>query len=311
MNIVFAGTPSFTLPCLDALVQSKHYLMAIYTQPDRPAGRGQKLLPSPVKTWAKTHDIPVYQPLNFKHQTEIDELAALQPDIMVVIAYGLILPKSVLNIPRYGCINVHASLLPRWRGASPIQHAILHGDKKTGITIMQMDSGMDTGATLATVSCPVLPEETTGSLHDKLAQLAISPLLTVLDSIVAGHLHPIPQDVNLANYAPKIQKQDALIHWQHPADTIAAQIRAFHPWPIAHTHAGLHPLKIHQARVLEKTSSAAPGTIIDINKEGIQVATGQKILLIERLQFPGGKAISAADYQNANQEKLLINMVLL
>lgn len=310
MNIVFAGTPQFTLPSLEALAQSNHQLSAIYTQPDRPAGRGHKLQASPVKIWAETHNLPVYQPVNFKTQASIDELAALAPDIMVVIAYGLILPQKILTIPRYGCINVHASLLPRWRGASPIQQAILQNDAETGITIMQMDEGMDTGAMLASVSCPIETHDTASDLHDKLAQLASSPLLTVLDAIASGKQHPMPQENHEATYAPKIKKEDAAINWQHSAVNINCQIRAFNPWPMAYTHANQTTVRIHQARVINNTSSATPGTIIAINKDGMQVATGDKILLIEQLQFAGGKAISVADLLNANHHQLVMGQLL-
>lgn len=310
MNIVFAGTPHFTLPCLDALAHSEHKLKAIYTQPDRPAGRGHKLQPSPVKVWAETHEIPVYQPLNFKTPEAIDAFSALDPDILIVIAYGLILPRAILAIPRYGCINVHASLLPRWRGASPIQHAILHDDAVSGITLMQMDEGMDTGALFATASCPISNQETAETLHDKLAQLASTPLLTLLDNLSGGHLIPEPQDNQFATYAPKINKEDATIRWQDTAMKIDCQIRAFSPWPIAYTHANEVTVRIHKARVLDETSNATPGTIIAINKEGLQVATGQKTLLIERLQFAGGKAMSVSEWLNAKHLQLHINQVL-
>ncbi|HAU1882018.1 TPA: methionyl-tRNA formyltransferase, partial [Legionella pneumophila] len=186
LTVVFAGTPEFGLPCLDALIQSRHHLKAVYTQPDRPAGRGRKLQESPVKEWAINHQIPVYQPLNFKNQEAVDELSALKPDVMVVIAYGLILPKAVLEIPRLGCINVHASLLPRWRGASPIQHAILHGDAESGVTIMQMDVGLDTGPMLCKATCPVTSSDTAGSLHDKLAKMSVKPLLDVLEALASN-----------------------------------------------------------------------------------------------------------------------------
>ena len=310
MNIVFAGTPLFTLPSLEALAQSNHHLTAIYTQPDRPAGRGHKLQASPVKIWAEMHNLSVYQPVNFKTQASINELAALAPDIIVVIAYGLILPRTILTIPQYGCINVHASLLPRWRGASPIQQAILQDDAESGITIMQMDEGMDTGAMLASVSCPIETHDTAGDLHDKLAQLASKPLLAVLDAIASRIQHPTPQENHEATYAPKIKKEDAAINWQHSAVKINCQIRAFNPWPIAYTHANQTTVRIHQARVINQTSMARPGTIIAINKDGMQIATGDKILLIEQLQFAGGKPISVADVLNANHHQLVIGQLL-
>lgn len=310
MNIVFAGTPQFALPSLDAIFQSEHQLLAIYTQPDRPAGRGHKLQPSPIKLWALEHELPVYQPTNFKPQENINDLAALSPDIMIVIAYGLILPRSILEIPKYGCINVHASLLPQWRGASPIQHAILNNDTESGITIMQMDSGMDTGDILATISCPIEHQDTAGTLHDKLAQLAPTVLLNILNQITKEKLTPEPQNNAMATYAPKINKEDASIDWQQSAVHIDCQIRAFNPWPIAYTHANGETIRIHQARTLNTPCGEAPGTILAINKEGIQVATGQHVLLIETLQFAGGKVLKVADWLNAHYNKLHTNQVL-
>lgn len=310
MNIVFAGTPHFALPCLDALLHSKHQMMAVYTQPDRPAGRGHQLQASPVKVWAEAHDLPVYQPLNFKNQKDIDELSALQPDIMIVIAYGLILPKAVLDIPRYGCINVHASLLPRWRGASPIQQAILHGDTESGITLMQLDVGMDTGPILAKATCAIGPHETAGSLHDQLAQLAGVPLIDVLNAIAKGGAEAKPQNSNGVTYAPKINKDDANINWQKSALEIDRQIRAFNPWPIAFTHVGDEVVRIHQAQVIDVESQVFPGTIISLNKEGLQIATGKQVLLIERIQFAGGKAITITDYLNSSRQSLSISEVL-
>jgi methionyl-tRNA formyltransferase len=311
LNIVFAGTPHFALPCLDAIAQSnEHQLIAVYTQPDRPAGRGHKLQPSPVKQWALAHDIPVYQPLNFKTQETIDELTALSPDILVVIAYGLILPNAVLNIPRFGCVNVHASLLPRWRGASPIQQAILNHDAETGITIMQMDTGMDTGAMLKIVTCPISDQDTAEHLSHKLERLAPMPLLSVLENLANGTQKSTPQDNHLASYAPKIHKHDAAICWEQTAQTIDCQIRAFNPWPIAYTIANEDILKIHEARVIDVDCTERPGTILDINTEGIHVATGHQVLLIQRLQFAGGKIITVADWLNANRNQISVNQVL-
>lgn len=299
LNIVFAGTPEFGLPCLDALACATHRVSAIYTQPDRPAGRGRHLQPSAVKTWALAHAIPVYQPVNFKTPEAREELAALQPDLMVVIAYGLLLPPSVLSIPRLGCINVHASLLPRWRGASPIQQAILQGDEKTGVTIMQMDTGLDTGACLTTATCSIDKQETAASLHDKLAQLAPAPLLTTIAALAQGTAVATPQDASHATYAPKITKLDANINWQAEAITIERQIRAFTPWPIAYTQLGDTLLRIHQAQCIEGNTQAAPGTIISINKEEMLVATGKGLLQVHKLQFAGSKVITVNDWINA------------
>ncbi|KTC94315.1 methionyl-tRNA formyltransferase [Legionella erythra] len=310
LNIVFAGTPEFGLPCLDALSRSSHHLIAVYTQPDRPAGRGRQLQPSAVKKWALNHQLPVYQPLNFKNPEAVDELAALKPDLMVVIAYGLILPRSVLATPRLGCINVHASLLPRWRGASPIQHAILHGDKQSGVTIMQMDVGLDTGDGLIEVSCELSDRETAVSLHDKLAEMSPEALLEAIDALATGRAQPVPQNNDLATYAGKINKDHARIDWHQSAITIDRQIRAFNPWPVAYTQAGEDMLRIHQAQIEPGTSSAVPGTILSIDKKGMVVATKEGKLCIEILQFPGGKAMPVADWMNAPRAGLLINRVL-
>ncbi len=311
LNIVFAGTPAFTLACLDALDASHHTLSAVYTQPDRPAGRGRTLQASAVKTWAEAHQKPVYQPLHFKDQDTIAELAALKPDILVVIAYGLILPQAVLDLPRLGCINVHASLLPRWRGASPIQHAILHGDAQTGVTIMQMDAGMDTGTMLTQVSCPVQTDDTAESLHDRLAEMAAAPLLATLDALALGLAHAEQQNSALATYAPKIKKEDALIDWSQPAKVIDRKIRAYHPWPIAHTHINEQVLRIHQARVEAHLSTAeSPGTVLSIDKHGMLVETGSQALRIERIQFSGAKAMSVSDWLNAGRTQLHINAIL-
>lgn len=310
LNIVFAGTPEFTLPCLKALAASRHHVQAVYTQPDRPAGRGRALHASAVKTWADAHHLPVYQPINFKDSQAIAELAALAPDILVVIAYGLILPQAVLNIPRLGCINVHASILPRWRGASPIQQAILQGDQETGVTIMQMDAGMDTGAMLIQASCPIHSDDTAESLHDRLAELSAAPLLETLDLLAAGHAQVEQQDQALATYAPKIKKEDAAINWHKPAIEIDRQIRAYNPWPIAWTKIGDEVLRIHRARVIEQKPTKKPGTILSIDKHGMLVATGEQALLVERLQFAGGKAMSVADWLNAGRRQLHTHLIL-
>ena len=310
LNIVFAGTPAFTLPCLDALAASHHTLRAVYTQPDRPAGRGRALQASAVKTWAEAHQKPIYQPLDFKAPETLAELAALKPDILVVIAYGLILPQAVLDLPRLGCINVHASLLPRWRGASPIQHAILHGDAQTGITIMQMDAGMDTGAMLTQASCSIHAHDTAKTLHDRLAEIAAAPLLSTLDALALGVAHAEQQNSALATYAPKINKEDALINWSQPAQVIDQKIRAFNPWPIAYTHIDEDVLRIHQARVEAHPSSEKPGTVLSIDKHGLLVATGSQALMVERIQFSGAKAMSVKDWLNAKRTQLHLHAML-
>ncbi|MCW8409762.1 methionyl-tRNA formyltransferase [Legionella sp. PATHC035] len=309
LNIIFAGTPEFGLPCLDALLHSAHHIQAIYTQPDRPAGRGRKLQASAVKEWALTQNIPIYQPLNFKNPEAISELAALKPDVMIVIAYGLILPKAVLDIPRLGCINVHASLLPRWRGAAPIQSAILHGDTETGVTIMQMDVGMDTGAMLRKVSCSLTASETAQSLHDKLAQISAQPLLHTLDELANQTIQPEIQNNELATYAHKIKKEDACINWHHSAIEIDRLIRAFNPWPIAYTPFEHETLRIHQAQIVALQAQHAPGTVVHLDKKGMLVATGDQGLLIEKIQFPGGKIISIADWLNSSKSQARVGYV--
>lgn len=312
LRIVFAGTPEFTLPCLSALARSKHQLLAIYTQPDRPSGRGRQLHASAVKQWALQNQLPIYQPVHFKEEQCLNELALLKPDVLVVIAYGLILPKTLLSIPRLGCINVHASLLPRWRGASPIQHAILHGDKQTGVTIMQMDAGMDTGDLLTTVPCSIEPHETAGQLHDKLAQLAVKPLLLTLEQLALEQSTPQKQDNAHATYAGKIQKKDANIQWHKTAQEIDNQIRAFNPWPIAYTQVDDVTLRIYEANVIDYSSSAIPGTILALNKNGLLVATGSptQALLIKSIQFPGAKIVSVAEWLNANHSKRFVGLIL-
>ena len=309
LNIVFAGTPEFGLPCLDALAQSRHHIRAVYTQPDRPAGRGRKLQASAVKIWAKEQNIPVFQPLNFKNDEDVSRLAQLQPDVLIVIAYGLILPKKVLDIPKLGCINVHASLLPRWRGAAPIQRAILEGDPSTGVSIMQMDVGMDTGAVYKQASCPITPEDTSASLHQKLAQLAVSPLLSTLDEIIQGTAQAVSQQHELALHAGKISKEDAPIQWHQSAQAISRAIHAFYPWPIATTLFNGELLRIHKASATEIECSQAPGSIIRIDKQGIGLATGNNMLLIESIQSPGGKVLSSTQWIQSRKNQIQIGSV--
>lgn len=311
LRIVFAGTPAFGVPCLDALHASPHELVAIYTQPDRPAGRGRKLQASAVKSWALEHNIPVQQPLNFRDENTVAQLAALQPDILIVIAYGLILPASVLAIPRLGCVNVHASLLPAYRGASPIQQSILHGDAITGVTIMQMDVGLDTGDMLHQAICEITPHDTAETLHDKLAQLSAKPLLETIQALAAGTANPEKQDNARATYAHKIEKEHALINWHHSAASIDCQIRAFNPWPIAWTQANDEILRIHQAVLTDKTcNDCKPGTILAIDKNGITVATGDSVMVLQKIQFPGGKVLAVSDWLNAAKKTLFPGLIL-
>ena len=311
LRIVFAGTPEFAASALRALLGTRHSVVAVYSQPDRPAGRGRELKPGPVKGVALEHSIPVCQPLSLRTPEAQAELAALQPDLMVVAAYGLLLPQAVLDTPRLGCINIHASLLPRWRGAAPIQRAILAGDAETGITIMQMDKGLDTGAMLYKLACPITAADTGSSLHDRLAVLGGEALLHVLAAIDAG-TPPVPeaQDGSLATYAAKLSKEEALIDWQRPAAELERQVRAFNDWPVAYTVIGGQSLRVWQARALDETAGAQPGTILRADRGGLAVATGAGVLLLAQLQLPGGKALPVAELLNSRRELLAAGTVL-
>ena len=301
LTIGFAGTPAFGLHALRALQASPHHLKAVYTQPDRPAGRGRKLQASPIKLFANEHHLPLFQPLNFKQDDDVAALKALNLDLLIVIAYGLILPTRVLELPRYGCINVHASLLPRWRGASPIQQSILHGDKETGITIMQMDKGMDTGDILTMKSIPIEAVDTTQTLHDKLAVLAIEPLLETIDAIANGQIHPMSQQASEATYAPKITKDDAHLRWSQHTDVIDRQIRAYQPWPVAYTYFQNDVIRIHAAQKKHIHVEASSGSIVACHKTGISVATSDGIIQITHLQSPGGKILAVHEWLQAHQ----------
>jgi len=299
LRIIFAGTPEFAAEHLKALLDSRHQVVAVYSQPDRPAGRGKKLTASPVKEVALANEIPVYQPLNFKSPEAVAELAALDADLMVVVAYGLILPKVVLNTPRLGCINVHASILPRWRGAAPIQRAIEAGDNETGVTIMQMDVGLDTGDMLIKAFCPILSDDTGGSLHDKLISIGTPALIEALDLIESGAIKPEKQDDNLSNYAPKLSKEEAALNWQLSAAELERQVRAFNPFPVAHTKpAGASDdqrIRVWAATASDKTSNATPGSITQISSEGLWIACKNGQLVLELLQLPGKKAMSVSE----------------
>lgn len=298
LKIIFAGTPEFADVSLRALIDAKYDIIAVYTRQDKPAGRGQKLMASPVKQTALAHHIPVIQPKTLRDLAAQEELAALKPDLMIVAAYGLILPQAVLDIPRLGCINIHGSLLPRWRGAAPIHRAILAGDTTTGITIMQMDAGLDTGAMLYKADCPITSTDTGGSLHDKMAELGADSLLQVLPQLENKLLNAQIQDNTLATYAHKLEKEEAKIDWQQPAAILTNQIRAFNPWPVAHCQIGEQPLRIWQAQALDQQTEAAPGTIVHADKNGIDVATGEGILRLLSLQLSGQKILSVADILN-------------
>ena len=298
LRIIFAGTPDFATVHLKALVDSDHEVVAVYSQPDRPAGRGKKLQPSPVKQVALEHDIPVYQPLNFKDEADVDTLKSLNADVMVVVAYGLLLPKNVLDAPKYGCLNVHASLLPRWRGAAPIQRCIEAGDMVTGITIMQMDIGLDTGDMLSKVTTGINLDDTGGTLHDRLASMGPDALLKTLSDVEAGTLNPEAQNDALANYAHKLSKQEALLDWHQDAAVLARRIRAFNPFPMAYTLLGDERIRVHAADAVEKATQLAPGTIANVTADGIEVACNEGVLRLTRIQLAGKKPMSVAEVIN-------------
>ncbi|CAB1261151.1 methionyl-tRNA formyltransferase [Vibrio cholerae] len=302
LRIVFAGTPDFAARHLAALLSSEHEIIAVYTQPDRPAGRGKKLTASPVKTLALEHNVPVYQPENFKSDESKQQLAALNADLMVVVAYGLLLPKVVLDTPKLGCINVHGSILPRWRGAAPIQRSIWAGDNETGVTIMQMDVGLDTGDMLKIATLPIEASDTSASMYDKLAELGPQALLECLQDIAQGTAVAVKQDDGLANYAHKLSKEEARINWSDAATHIERCIRAFNPWPMSHFEVAENSIKVWQARVETQAVTQAPGTIVQADKSGIYVATGQGVLVLESLQIPGKKALPVQDILNARAD---------
>ncbi|MDX2299780.1 MAG: methionyl-tRNA formyltransferase [Xanthomonadaceae bacterium] len=299
-RVVFAGTPEFAVPSLRA-VAAHSELLAVYTQPDRPAGRGRALSASPVKQTAQALGVPVLQPETLRDAAAQEALRALAPDLLVVVAYGLILPKAVLEIPRYGCWNVHASLLPRWRGAAPIQRAIEAGDSETGVCLMQMARGLDTGPVLLRLTTPIAESDTGGSLHDRLAELGAQALRDGLALLRAG-LRPLatPQADDGVSYAHKLDKAEARLDWAQPATALARKVRAFHPWPIAEAELDGERLRIHAALALPESSpSAAPGSVVRAGRDGIDVACGEGTLRLLTVQREGGKPLAARDYLNA------------
>ncbi len=299
-RIIYAGTPDFATPPLRALLDAGHQVVGVYTQPDRPAGRGRKASASPVKQCALEAGLPVCQPLNFRDEAAIEELEAFAADLMIVAAYGLILPQRVLDAPRLGCINIHASLLPRWRGAAPIQRAILAGDDESGITIMRMEAGLDTGPMLHKATCPIQAEDTGGELHDRLAALGAEALMAALPGILDGSLKGEVQDDALANYAKKLEKQEATIDWSQSAAQIDRQIRAFNPWPVAQTPLGEKMLRVWRATPMAREANAEPGMVVACTRDGVDVASGDGVLRILQLQLPGKRAMHSIDFVNAH-----------
>lgn len=299
MDLIFAGTPPFAVPALAALQANDHRILAVYTQPDRPAGRGRRLAESAVKQYARAHGLEVRQPPDLKGRAA--EIAALRPDAMIVIAYGVLLPPDILAIPKFGCINVHASLLPRWRGAAPIARALEAGDVVTGVTIMQMEAGLDTGPMLLKRETAIGDQDTAASLHDRLSLLGADALVEALEELARGSVVPEVQDDKLACYARKLKKEEAVIDWTQPAAVLGRRVRAFNPWPVASTTRAGRALRIWEARVDERDAGETPGTLVGATAEGIAVACGRGTLLLTRIQAEGGKPLSAAEFLNGNR----------
>ncbi|WP_027967640.1 methionyl-tRNA formyltransferase [Halomonas halocynthiae] len=310
LRVIFAGTPDFAAASLTALLDSHHQVIAVYTQPDRPAGRGRKLTPSPVKQLATQHDITVYQPLSLKEADAQQALAALDADVMVVVAYGLILPRTILETPRLGCINVHASLLPRWRGAAPLQRAIEAGDDESGVTLMQMDEGLDTGDMLRVARTPITDTTTGGELHDSLAALGGKALLHTLDDMAQGNAVATPQPEQGVTYAAKLTKAEAELDFYQDAAQLAARIRAFNPWPVAWCVLGddrLRLLMAHVGHLDEGESPSAPGTLLAHHESFLRIAcgaSGDQVLCVSQAQLPGGKVMPVYDLLLARAERL-------
>jgi methionyl-tRNA formyltransferase len=302
LKILFAGTPEFAAKHLQALLDTKYEICAVITQPDKPSGRGRKIQINPVKQLALDFNIPIHQPKTLRDDKIQNIIKDLQPDIIIDVACGLFIPKEILDLPPYGCINVHPSLLPRWRGASPIQKAILAGDKITGVSIMLMDEGLDTGAVFLQKKYSIKNTDTAADLHKNLADLSIEALLEVLPKIINHTITPTKQNDADASYAKKITKEEAKINWTKSALELDREIRSFNPWPISFTEIGKQIVRIWQATPLDKTTTEKPGTIIQLNKQGINVATGDGLLRILKMQFPNGKILSIADILNSKKD---------
>jgi methionyl-tRNA formyltransferase len=297
--IIFAGTPEFAVPSLRMLLASKHEICAVYTQPDRPAGRGRKLQPSPVKVLAVEAGIPVFQPINLKSEIDLQQLRDLKPDLMVVVAYGMILPQAVLDIPKFGCINVHGSLLPRWRGAAPIQRAVMAGDEKTGVTIMRIIHKLDAGDMLHKEECGITAQDTSGDLYDRLAELGAVGLEKVLAQLESGTFHAEKQDESLVIYAEKLTKTEAFLDWSQAAEQLARTVRGLNPWPVAQTLYEGQVLRIWQAEAIASDFKADSGTVICTSKT-LDVATGDGLLRLHEVQLPGGKRLSIQAFLSAH-----------
>jgi len=306
LRIVFAGTPEFAASHLAALLQSEHSIIGVYTQPDRPAGRGQKPVASAVKQLATLHNLPIFQPLSLKESSAQEELLALKPDLLVVVAYGLILPQAVLDIPRLGCINSHASLLPRWRGAAPIQRAIEVGDSETGITVMQMEAGLDSGPMLLKIKTPILPTDTAETLHQRLSEIGPLAVLQAINQLVAGSFIAEPQTEALVCYAHKLQKEQGAVDWSRPAIELERRIRAFTPAPGSYSLLNGQRIKILGAELA--SGQGAPGEVLSVSKEALLVACAEGALRLTHLQLPGGKPLAFAELINSRREQFAVGM---
>lgn len=301
LTIVFGGTPEFAVPALDALLSAGHRIAAVYTQPDRPAGRGRHVAQSAIKQAAVRYGLTVEQPATLRDPDAAARLASYRPDVMVVVAYGLLLPKPILDTPRLGCVNIHGSILPRWRGAAPVQRALLAGDVETGVSIMRMDVGLDTGPVLSTSVTPLGPRETAATLHDRLASLGARALVDTLPKYAAGALLPQPQPEAGATYAHKLRKEEAAIDWTRSAIEIDRQVRAFNPWPVAETRWRDQQLRVWESVPLDLNANALPGTVVSAEANGIVVAAGSAALNVTRVQLAGRKQMSAAEFLNAHR----------
>ena len=315
MKVIFAGTPDFSVIALQALLDSEHEVIAVYTQPDRPAGRGRKLTASPVKALALASDLKVFQPVTLKDEASQKQLLELNADVMIVVAYGLILPEVILHAPHHGCLNIHASILPRWRGAAPIQRAILAGDAQSGVTIMQMDKGLDTGDMLTIEQCAIAASDTASSLHDRLSIMGAKAMLQVLNDITHGKLEAQKQVEAEATYAHKLDKKEAEIDWQHEAFMIVQKIQAFNSWPVAYTHFSKdmgkkQTLRLWQAQFIDdkKNHAAQYGEVIAESAMGVDVRAKSGIVRILELQMPGKKRIMVKDFVNG-QSLLGLNFI--